>query len=241
MKNQWALLESVIKSPRILLYGKPGTGKTYSAMKLGMRKGKDRKSIPLTPETTATDLLGHYILEGNNGMKWNDGVAIQMWKRGGRLVLNEIDHAGQDVSSILHALLDDVEFAELTLPNEEKEIVKPAKGFQVIATMNGEPEDLSEALRDRFPIKINITDIHPSAIDSLDNKIASIMLDVADSNTSIRSFMELDRLINKQGVDLDTALYAVFGHDEDFVESMIEAFTVTDSDEVFVENENNVI
>lgn len=60
-------------------------------------------------------------------MVWNDGVAVQMWKEGGRLVINEIDHAGQDVSSILHALLDDVEFAEMTLPNEEKEIVRPAR------------------------------------------------------------------------------------------------------------------
>ena len=84
MENQWTLLEEVIKSPRILLYGKPGTGKTYSAMKLGMRKNKPRKSITLPPETTATDLVGHYILAGNNGMVWNDGVAVQMWKEGGR-------------------------------------------------------------------------------------------------------------------------------------------------------------
>ena len=45
MENQWTLLEEVIKSPRILLYGKPGTGKTYSAMKLGMRKNKPRRGF----------------------------------------------------------------------------------------------------------------------------------------------------------------------------------------------------
>ena len=77
MKNEWLLLEKVIKAPRILLYGKPGTGKTYSAMTMGTNKSQMKKSITLTPETSATDLLGHYILVGDDGMEWNDGIAIE--------------------------------------------------------------------------------------------------------------------------------------------------------------------
>ena len=67
IKNEWLLLEKVIKAPRILLYGKPGTGKTYSAMTMGTNKNQMKKSITLTPETSATDLLGHYILVGDDG------------------------------------------------------------------------------------------------------------------------------------------------------------------------------
>ena len=170
-------------------------------------------------------------------MVWNDGVAIEMWKKGGRLVLNEIDHAGQDVSSILHGLLDDVEFAEITLPNEEKEVVRPNKGFQVIATMNGEPEDLPEALRDRFPIKINIENIHPKAVESLSPKISSVMLDLENTDTSIRSFMELDRLVNKQGVALEDSCWAVFGDKPEFAETVYEALTVVSVDTELADEE----
>ena len=37
-----------------------------------------------------------------------DGVGIQAWKDGARLDINEIDHAGTDVMSCLHAILDDL-------------------------------------------------------------------------------------------------------------------------------------
>ena len=127
-------------------------------------------------------------------------------------------------------MLDDIDFAELTLPNKEKEVVRPANGFQCIATMNGEPDDLSEALRDRFPIKINISEIHPNAIESLDSTIKSVMNDVSGTNTSIRSFMELSRLINKDKVNPMDAIYAVFGSvDIDFADTVVDAYQVINS------------
>jgi MoxR-like ATPase len=69
---------------------------------------------------------------------------------GAILNINEIDHVSEDASNILHALLDDFEVARLTLPNNET--IVPEIGFRVIATMNGTPDDLNEAVLDRFGI-----------------------------------------------------------------------------------------
>ena len=58
----WSKLEAVIsRSDRILLYGVAGTGKTYQANRLGLRKGQGTYNITLTSDSTATELMGHYI------------------------------------------------------------------------------------------------------------------------------------------------------------------------------------
>jgi MoxR-like ATPase len=79
-------------------------------------------------------------------------------------VLNEIDHVGADAESFLHNFLDDHEMARVYLPNGEE--LKPGD-IQVIATMNGEPDDLAEALKDRFTVKVKIEEPHPEALASL--------------------------------------------------------------------------
>ena len=48
-----------------------------------------------------------------------------------------------------------------------KKLLEPAKGFNVVATMNGVPDDLPEALADRFAVKIDINNVHPDAIETL--------------------------------------------------------------------------
>jgi len=225
--NCWKLFDAIIgATPRVLLYGKPGTGKTYQANTTNL-EGRETYNITLTQDSSASEVLGHYILNEEGGMDWLDGVGIQAWKDGARLVINEIDHAGVDVQSFLHALLDDPEFAKFTLPNKNKEQVRPQPNFQVVATMNGVPEDLPEALLDRFPVRINIDKVHPKALESLPKKLRAVYADYNDGDFSVRKWVALGQLMDKE-VPLDYALQTIF---PDNYDEIADALVVSHADD----------
>jgi MoxR-like ATPase len=226
--NSWELFNKVVgTSDRILLYGIPGTGKTYQATKVNVPTDKEVYSTTLTIDSTASEMIGHYIPNDTGTFDWNDGVAIKAWREGTRLVINEIDHAGPDVSSVLHAILDDADIARLTLPNKKKETVIPSKGFSVIATMNGTPDMLPEALADRFGVKININSVHPDAIKSLPEKYRTVYSERDENNIppSIRSWKEFSKLVDA-GVDLRSSATVCFGND--YAEDVVEAIELQD-------------
>jgi MoxR-like ATPase len=211
----WELIDLVQQhAQRILYYGPPGTGKTFRALRqesAKQAKAQPVYAITITPEMPAAELRGHYIPVGGN-FEWKDGPAILAWRNGGRLVINEIDHATGDVLSFLHNLLDDPEFAVMTLPTGET--VRPAKGFQVIATMNGEPRDLPEALRSRFPVTIEITQPNPEAIAALPEDLrnaarGSCVADKEEARINLRRWYEYANL--RKVIGEQHAAQAVFG------------------------------
>src|SRR5207244_1607050 len=116
-------------------------------------------------------LRGHFIPKGQEFI-WMDGPALTAFRLGSRLVLNEIDKASGDALTFCHALLDDPGIARITLPTGETVI--PHEDFHVIATMNGEPEDLPDALRDRFAVRIHIDKLHPEAVEALPKDLHKI-------------------------------------------------------------------
>ena len=220
--NTWDLVDAVLGvTRRVLLYGLPGTGKTYAASKRGLAKNQKVYEITVTEETPAAEIRGHFIPKGDQFV-WHDGPGIMAWRQGARLVINEIDRASADTMSFLNALLDDPEFAEITLPTGE--IVKPEQGFQVVATMNGEPLDLEPSLQDRFPVTLYIADVNPEAIAALDPDLRdaaknTALIDNPDRRVSIRAWMEYANLRTKLAKEkdfnpkeaTDIAAQAVFG------------------------------
>lgn len=218
LEMTWAEVEQVIGSGaanRVLLYGPPGTGKSYVGSTL--QKDKDAKvfTVTVTPEMSAAEIRGHFVPKGDT-FQWIDGPGVAAWREGGRLVLNEIDQASSDVLTMLHVILDDPQFARLTLPNEKLEEVRPKAGFTVVATTNAEnPQTvLPEALFDRFPVQIRIKDVNPKAVEALPMDLRAAAKELAahaDANRriGIRAWFTYAELRKSVGEEL--AAKAVFG------------------------------
>src|SRR5215813_4051841 len=73
--------------PRVLLFGPPGTGKSYAAATLGLHPAQEVFTCTLTPETPAAELRGGFLPAGGANWGWLHGPAISAWLAGGRLVL----------------------------------------------------------------------------------------------------------------------------------------------------------
>ena len=231
----WSMVSSVLgRSRRVLLYGPPGTGKTYSAVKQNAPMNINGKpnvfQITMTEDTAAANLEGFYKPNNSGGFEWHDGIAIQSWRNGGRLIINEIDHASPDAMTFLHAILDDQDIAMLTLNNDTKETVRPAEGFQVVATTNSPPESLPLALKDRFPVKIYVDSIHPKAMEQFPDEWHKVindttLIDDPEERISVRAWKEFFDLQEK-GFKKSQAGRLVFG---DKADELVDAITLSNA------------
>lgn len=208
--DTWELIPKLLKTePAVLLHGPPGTGKTYAATR--SRPLNEVFSVTLTEETPAAELRGHFIPREQGVFHWHDGPAVRAWRTGGRLVVNEINRGSGDVLTLMYAIADDPEFARLTLPTGET--VSPKEGFQIVATMNGDPAELPEALADRFPCQIEVDSLAPAALQALDEDLrepARLSVDVPyEERISTRRWKAFGRL--RKHIGPEAAAQAVFG------------------------------
>jgi MoxR-like ATPase len=144
---------------RLLVYGPPGVGKTHKAVMSAKHKGEPYIKITCTGGDMAAEYRGMFIPKGNV-FEFFLGVLTRSWTYnngdGCLLVLDEIDHAPEEVHSIMHAGLDDPAIAGITLPNGQD--IAPGPMFRCVGTMNGAPQDLPDPLADRFEMKVAITE-----------------------------------------------------------------------------------
>lgn len=186
--NAWALLSAHgAHLPRVLLYGPPGTGKTHLASKAGVQKGQHVYRVICTEDTPAAEMRGHWVPKGQEFI-WHDGPAMLAYRNGGRLVVDEITRATDDALSFLLAVLDG---HPITLPNGET--VKPHPDLSVWATTNDSAKQLTDALADRFVVKVECREVNPEALALLPEKLAAVVKN-SGSGISYRQAQEFVRL-----------------------------------------------
>ena len=143
----------------IFVTGLSGNGKTMNVSQACAAANRECIRVNITIETDEDDLLGGYRLQDGQTV-WQDGPVIEAMKRGALLLLDEIDLASNKIMCLQPILEGNGVFLK-----KINQFVKPAKGFNVIATANtkGQGSDdgkfigtniLNEAFLERLPITI---------------------------------------------------------------------------------------
>jgi hypothetical protein len=152
----YKIIKSRIFYPTFIT-GLSGNGKTFSVEQACAQLGRELIRVNLTIETDEDDLIGGFRLV-NGETAWHNGPVIEALERGAILLLDEIDLASNKILCLQSVLEGKGVFLK-----KIGTFVKPAAGFNVIATANtkGKGSDdgrfigtnvLNEAFLERFPV-----------------------------------------------------------------------------------------
>jgi len=180
-------LKSIIKSNRfypVFITGLSGNGKTMGVTQACAEVKKELIRVNITIETDEDDLLGGYRLKDGQTV-WQNGPVIEAMERGALLLLDEIDLASNKIMCLQPILEGSGVFVK-----KINKYVKPANGFNVIATANTKgqgSEDgkfigtnvLNEAFLERFPI-------------TFEQKYPSVSIEKKILNNTLKSYGKSD-------------------------------------------------
>ena len=153
-------LKSIVKSNRfypVFITGLSGNGKTMGVTQACAENKRELIRVNITIETDEDDLLGGYRLKDGQTV-WQNGPVIEAMERGALLLLDEVDLASNKIMCLQPILEGSGVYVK-----KINKFVKPANGFNVVATANTKgqgSEDgkfigtniLNEAFLERFPV-----------------------------------------------------------------------------------------
>jgi nitric oxide reductase NorQ protein len=199
----------------VLLKGPTGCGKTrfveYMAYQLGRplsvlrdhERGGDNSdmspsglpvvTVACHEDLTASDLVGRYLLEGDN-TRWLDGPLTRAVKGGAICYLDEVVEARKDTTVLIHPLTDH----RRILPIEKLgQVVEAKDGFLLVISYNpgyqSALKDLKHSTRQRF-IAIEFTypprDLEAKIIAKEAGVDTTVALDLAKLGEKVRHLRE---------------------------------------------------
>lgn len=122
---------NALKMP-LLIKGPTGTGKSRFVEFMAQEVGKKLITVSCHEETSATDLIGRFIIKGAETF-WIDGPLSIAVKKGYILYLDEIAEARPDVIVAIHSLTD--HRRELFI-DKLGETIKAHEDFLLVASFN---------------------------------------------------------------------------------------------------------
>ena len=157
-KDVVTIVESRMFYPAFIT-GLSGNGKTLMVEQACAKAKRECFRVPISKLTDEEDLIGGFRLVDGETV-WFDGPVVEAMRRGALLLLDEVDQGTENLMC-LQGVLE----GKPLLLKKINEIVKPASGFNVIATANtkGKGDDagrfiganiMNEAFLDRFPITL---------------------------------------------------------------------------------------
>lgn len=172
-RNLDLLKRSLVVPTSVYVYGPPGVGKSHAAREALVANGIKAENIyqvTLSEDLTVQELVGHYVPMGTKFV-FQDGPVVKALKYGA-LIINEIQRASASVQDYLLGILDSEEVRQIDLISGDR--ITGHKGFRVIATSNSGPEELDEALTDRFDAFINVTRPAQPLVEKLDKEMTGL-------------------------------------------------------------------
>ncbi|MFC5194419.1 CbbQ/NirQ/NorQ/GpvN family protein [Bizionia hallyeonensis] len=179
---------------QVLLKGPTGTGKTRFIDFMTHQLNKKLITISCHEETSSTDLIGRYIIQGSETV-WIDGPLTQAVKTGAIIYLDEIAEARPDVIVAIHSLTDHRK--ELYI-DKLGETIKAHPDFMLVASFNPGYQkgfkELKPSTRQRF---IALAFNYPNEKDEAEILSNETQIDAATAKklvsiaTKIRNLTEL--------------------------------------------------
>ena len=231
-------VKKVISSKKfypLFITGLSGNGKTLSVEQACAATNRELIRVNITIETDEDDLIGGFRLV-NGDTVWHNGPVVEALERGAVLLLDEIDLASNKILCLQSVLEGKGVFLK-----KIGRYVKPAQGFNVIATANtkGKGSDdgrfvgtnvLNEAFLERFAITLEQD--YPSVV--TETKILKGICDDADfckrladwASIIRRTFAEggIDELISTRRLVHIAKAFNIFGSKEDAIKFSINRF-----------------
>lgn len=134
----------------VILKGPTGCGKTRFVAHMAHQLGRPLITVACHEDLTASDLVGRYLLEGDETV-WVDGPLTAAMRLGAILYLDEVVEARKDTMVVIHPLAD---HRRSLLIDKLGEVLKAAEGFMLVISNNPGYQsilkDLKPSTRQRF-------------------------------------------------------------------------------------------
>lgn len=158
-KTDIQILERAWQERRsVLLYGKPGSGKSTAPWVLAQKLGLPVVRISMDETKDASKILGQWVPADGGGFRFMRAPALTMYEQGGVLVVEELNAITPGVAFTLHPMLDDL---DVMVVDDLGVVARRHPDFWVVATMNPSEDvgatgtqQVNYALWDRFKCKL---------------------------------------------------------------------------------------